>query len=47
MWVELLDLLSKQEFIERIRGALGTPKASDEMTPEEQQVAQQEQQLQQ
>lgn len=47
MWVELLDLPNKQEFVERIRGALGTPKSPDEMTPEEQQVAQQEQQLQQ
>ncbi len=47
MWVELLDLPNKQEFVERIRGALGTPKAPDEMTPEEQQAAQQEQQLQQ
>ncbi|EMU6158715.1 portal protein [Yersinia enterocolitica] len=47
MWVELLDLPNKQEFIERIRGALGTPKSPDEMTPEEQQTAQQEQQLQQ
>ncbi|WP_145500051.1 portal protein [Yersinia bercovieri] len=47
MWVELLDLPNKQEFIERIRGALGTPKSPDEMTPEEQQAAQQEQQLQQ
>ncbi|WP_314189781.1 portal protein [Yersinia massiliensis] len=47
MWVELLDLPNKQQFIERIRGALGTPKAPDEMTPEEQQAAQQGQQLQQ
>ncbi|CRY60449.1 phage portal protein [Yersinia kristensenii] len=47
MWVELLDLPNKQQFVERIRGALGTPKAPDEMTPEEQQAAQQEQQLQQ
>lgn len=47
MWVELLDLPNKQEFVERIRGALGTPKAPDEMTPEEQQATQQEQQLQQ
>ncbi|SUB30745.1 phage portal protein [Yersinia pseudotuberculosis] len=47
MWVELLDLPNKQQFIERIRGALGTPKSPDEMTPEEQQAAQQEQQLQQ
>lgn len=47
MWVELLDVPNKQEFIERIRSALGTPKAPDEMTPEEQQAAQQEQQMQQ
>ncbi|MEQ9721281.1 portal protein [Yersinia alsatica] len=47
MWVELLELPNKQQFLERVRGALGTPKALDEMTPEEQQVAQQEQQLQQ
>ncbi|MGT3279329.1 portal protein [Yersinia aldovae] len=47
MWVELLDLPNKQEFVEQIRGALGTPKSPDEMTPEEQQAAQQEQQLQQ
>ncbi len=47
MWVELLGLPNKQEFVERIRGALGTPKSPDEMTPEEQQAAQQEQQLQQ
>lgn len=47
MWVELLDLPNKQEFVERIRGALGTPKSPDEMTPEEQQAAAQEQQLQQ
>ncbi|WP_099062543.1 portal protein [Serratia sp. BW106] len=47
MWVELLDVPNKQEFIERIRSALGTPKAPDEMTPEEQQAAQQEQKMQQ
>lgn len=47
MWVELLDVPNKQEFIERIRSALGTPKTPDEMTPEEQQAAQQEQQMQQ
>lgn len=47
MWVELLDVPNKQEFIERIRSALGTPKAPDEMTPEEQQAAQKEQQMQQ
>ncbi|RLM26507.1 portal protein [Brenneria alni] len=46
MWVELLDVPKKAEFIERIRSALGTPKAPDEMTPEEQQAAQQQQQLQ-
>ncbi|CVD65565.1 hypothetical protein [Serratia marcescens] len=45
MWVELLDVPNKQEFIDRIRSALGTPKAPDEMTPEEQQAAQQEQQM--
>lgn len=39
MWVELLGVPKKAEFIERIRSALGTPKAPDEMTPEEQQVA--------
>ncbi|UXD25316.1 hypothetical protein FORC065_2512 [Yersinia enterocolitica] len=47
MWVELLELPNKPQFIERLRGALGTPKAPDEMTPEEQQAAQEEQQLQQ
>lgn len=46
MWVELLDVPKKAEFIERIRSALGTPKAPDEMTPEEQLAAQQQQQLQ-
>nr|WP_224652602.1 hypothetical protein [Pectobacterium versatile] len=46
MWVELLDVPKKAEFIERIRSALGTPKAPDEMTPEEQHAAQQQQQLQ-
>ncbi|WP_340575224.1 portal protein [Escherichia coli] len=47
LWVNLLDVPQKQEFIERIRSALGTPKSPDEMTPEEQQAAQQEQVLQQ
>lgn len=47
MWVELLDVPNKQEFIERIRSALGTLKAPDEMTPEEQRAAQQAQQMQQ
>ncbi|WP_315707547.1 portal protein [Brenneria uluponensis] len=46
MWIELLDVPNKSQFIERIRGALGTPKAPDEMTTEEQQAAQQQQQLQ-
>ncbi|RUR99437.1 portal protein [Pectobacterium polaris] len=46
MWVELLDVPKKSEFIQRIRSALGTPKSPDEMTPEEQQAAQQQQQLQ-
>ncbi|AHG22187.1 portal protein [Chania multitudinisentens RB-25] len=47
MWLELLDIPNKNEFIERIRTALGTPKTPDEMTPEEQQAQQQEQQVQQ
>ncbi|EBS1324045.1 portal protein [Salmonella enterica subsp. enterica serovar Muenchen] len=47
MWVQLLDVPNKQEFIERIRNALGTPKAPDEMTPEEQEAAAQQQALQQ
>lgn len=46
MWIELLDVPNKSQFIERIRGALGTPKAPDEMTTEEQHAAQQQQQLQ-
>lgn len=46
MWMELLDIPNKSEFIERIRSAMGTPKSPDEMSPEEQQAAQQEQQLQ-
>lgn len=44
LWVNLLDVPQKQEFVERIRAALGTPKSPDEMTPEEQQAAQQQQQ---
>lgn len=47
LWVNLLDVPQKQEFVERIRAALGTPKSPDEMTPEEQQVAQQQQALEQ
>lgn len=47
LWVNLLDVPQKQEFVERIRAALGTPKSPDEMTPEEQEVAAQQQALQQ
>ncbi|EHF38599.1 hypothetical protein EUHG_01388 [Escherichia coli O104:H4 str. 11-4404] len=47
LWVNLLDVPQKQEFVERIRAALGTPKSPDEMTPEEQEVAPQQQALQQ
>ncbi|EHF41436.1 hypothetical protein [Escherichia coli] len=47
LWVNLLDVPQKQEFVERIRAALGTPKSPDEMTPEEQQVAAQQQALEQ
>ncbi|ECU7502485.1 portal protein, partial [Salmonella enterica subsp. enterica serovar Kentucky] len=47
LWVNLLDVPDKQEFVERIRTALGTPKSPDEMTPEEQQQAQQQQEIQQ
>ncbi len=47
LWVNLLDVPQKQEFVERIRAALGTPKSPDEMTPEEQQAAQQQQALEQ
>ncbi|EAP6364769.1 portal protein [Salmonella enterica] len=46
LWVNLLDVPDKQEFVERIRTALGTPKSPDEMTPEEQQQAQQQQEIQ-
>lgn len=47
LWINLLDVPDKQEFVERIRGALGTPKSPEEMTPEEQQQAQQQQEIQQ
>ncbi|EJQ8147020.1 portal protein [Salmonella enterica subsp. enterica serovar Newport] len=47
LWVNLLDVPDKQEFVERIRTALGTPKSPDEMTPEEQQQAQLQQEIQQ
>ena len=43
LWVNLLDVPQKQEFVERIRAALGTPKSPDEMTPEEQEAAAQQQ----
>ncbi|EMH7889964.1 portal protein [Salmonella enterica] len=46
LWINLLDVPDKQEFVERIRGALGTPKSPDEMTPEEQQAQQQQMELQ-
>ncbi|EJE3038813.1 portal protein [Salmonella enterica] len=46
LWINLLDVPDKQEFVERIRGALGTPKSPEEMTPEEQQQAQQQMELQ-
>lgn len=47
LWVNLLDVPQKQEFVERIRAALGTPKSPDEMTPEEQEAAAQQQALEQ
>lgn len=46
MWVELLDLPNKREFVERIRTAMNIPKSPDEMSDEEKQAAQQEQQQQ-
>ncbi|EJN6575491.1 portal protein [Salmonella enterica] len=46
LWINLLDVPDKQEFVERIRGALGTPKSPEEMTPEEQQAQQQQMELQ-
>ena len=47
MWVELLDVPNKSEFLERLRSAMGTPKDPEDMTPEEQQAAQAQQQMQQ
>lgn len=47
LWVNLLDVPQKQEFVERIRAALGTPKSPDEMTLEEQEAAAQQQALEQ
>ncbi|KAL8195930.1 UNVERIFIED_CONTAM: hypothetical protein K2H54_000145 [Gekko kuhli] len=47
MLVELMDVPNKHEFAERVRNALGIAKPADQMTPEEQQAAQQQAQLQQ
>lgn len=47
MWVDLLDIPNKHEFMDRIRTAVGAPKSPDDMTPEEQQAAQQQAQQQQ
>lgn len=47
MLVELMDVPNKHEFAERVRNALGLAKPVDQMTPEEQQAAQQQAQLQQ
>lgn len=47
LWISLLDIPNKTEFIERIRQAVGMPKTADEMTPEEQASAEQQQQLEQ
>jgi len=47
MLVELMDVPNKHEFAERVRNALGLAKPADQMTPEEQQAAQQEAQMQQ
>ena len=47
LWISLLDIPNKTEFIERIRQAVGMPKAADEMTPEEQASAEQQQQREQ
>ncbi len=40
---ELSDIPNKQEFLERIRGALNVPKDPEDMTPEEQEAYQAEQ----
>lgn len=54
MILELMDIPNKQEYLDRVRSALGVQKPADQMTPEEQQQAQasqqaaaQEQELQQ
>lgn len=47
MLVELMDVPNKHEFAERVRNALGIAKPADQMTPEEQQAAQQQAQMQQ
>lgn len=38
--IELMDVPNKQEFMERVRGAMGIQKSPEEMTEEEQQAAQ-------
>lgn len=44
--LELSDVPNKQEFMDRVRGALNVQKDPEDMTPEEQQQMQQEQQQQ-
>lgn len=45
--LELSDVPNKQEFMERVRGALGVGKDAEDMTPEEQQAAQMQAQQEQ
>lgn len=47
LWISLLDIPNKSEFVERIRQAVGMAKSADEMTPEEQEAAAQQQQVEQ
>nr|WHQ15863.1 portal protein [Edwardsiella anguillarum] len=47
LWISLLDIPNKSEFVERIRQAVGMAKSADEMTPEEQVAAAQQQQVEQ
>ncbi|AOP42933.2 portal protein [Edwardsiella piscicida] len=47
LWISLLDIPNKTEFVERIRQAVGMAKSADEMTPEEQEAAAQQQQVEQ
>ncbi len=44
---ELSDIPNKAEFMERVRGALGTPKDPEDMSPEEQQAAMEKQRQEQ